>query len=169
MDSGRGSREGCRISFAKVAEFQKRGLVHFHAIVRLDGPEGSTSTPPDWATTDLLTAAVRTAATKVSVTVTGDSIGERVLRWGDRLDIRVIRRPDTADRDDTPLTDAAVAGCVAKYAEGTGTTDRPLYCTRCKGRGRTPTDDGDTPCRSCEGTGLAEPHRRPQGRRTRPP
>ncbi|MER7752687.1 replication initiator [Kitasatospora sp. NPDC097643] len=154
-------RDHCRVSFAKVAEFQKRGLVHFHAIVRLDGPEGSTTTPPAWATTDLLTDAVRTAASKVAVTVTGDSIGERVLRWGAQLDVRVIRNPDTADRDDTPLTDAAVAGYVAKYAtksaEGTGTIDHPLYCTRCKGRGRTPTDTGDTQCRSCEGTGLAEP------------
>ena len=26
-----------RLSFAKVAEFQRRGVVHFHAIVRLDG------------------------------------------------------------------------------------------------------------------------------------
>ena len=25
-----------RISFAKVAEYQKRGAVHFHAIIRLD-------------------------------------------------------------------------------------------------------------------------------------
>jgi hypothetical protein len=26
-----------RVSFAKVAEFQRRGLIHFHAIFRLDG------------------------------------------------------------------------------------------------------------------------------------
>ncbi|MFD7732237.1 replication initiator [Kitasatospora phosalacinea] len=155
-------REQCRVSFAKVAEFQKRGLVHFHAIVRLDGPEGSTTTPPAWATVDLLAAAVREAATRVSITVTGDSIGERELRWGQQLDVREITRPDTADHDDTPLTDAAVAGYVAKYAtksaEGTGTIDRPLYCSPCKGRGRIPTPTGLTDeCAPCEGTGLAEP------------
>jgi len=27
-----------RVSFAKVAEYQVRGVVHFHAIIRLDGP-----------------------------------------------------------------------------------------------------------------------------------
>jgi hypothetical protein len=29
-------RAQVRISFAKVAEYQKRGAVHFHAIIRLD-------------------------------------------------------------------------------------------------------------------------------------
>ena len=28
-----------RVSYAKVAEFQKRGVVHFHAIIRLDGAD----------------------------------------------------------------------------------------------------------------------------------
>jgi hypothetical protein len=35
-----------RLSYAKVAEYQRRGVVHFHAIVRLDGPAGPASTPP---------------------------------------------------------------------------------------------------------------------------
>ena len=26
-----------RVSYAKVAEFQRRGVVHFHGIVRIDG------------------------------------------------------------------------------------------------------------------------------------
>jgi hypothetical protein len=30
-------RQRVRVAYAKVAEFQTRGLVHFHAIVRLDG------------------------------------------------------------------------------------------------------------------------------------
>ncbi|AUG78659.1 Putative replication initiation protein [Kitasatospora sp. MMS16-BH015] len=155
-------RETCRVSFAKVAEFQKRGLVHFHAIIRLDGPDGGTTAPPDWATPDLLTCAVRQAAGRVAITVTGDSIGARELRWGAQLDIREIARPDATADGSAPLTDAAVAGYVAKYAtksaEGTGTIDRPLYCTRCKGRGRTPTGGGLTEeCHRCAGAGLAEP------------
>ncbi|GAA2105224.1 plasmid replication initiator protein [Kitasatospora saccharophila] len=155
-------REQCRVSFAKVAEFQKRGLVHFHAIVRLDGPGGSTEQPPAWATIGLLTDAVRRAADRVHVTVTSDSIGERELRWGAQLDVREIRANDATANGSAPLTDAAVAGYVAKYAtksaEGTGTIDRPLYCGPCKGRGRVPTPAGLTDeCRACEGTGLAEP------------
>ena len=47
-----------RVSFAKVAEYQQRGLVHFHAVIRLDGPDGSTPPPPAWATVAVLTDAI---------------------------------------------------------------------------------------------------------------
>ncbi|MFE3109230.1 replication initiator [Kitasatospora indigofera] len=40
------ARAVLRFSFAKVAEYQKRGLVHFHAVIRPDGPDGSTQPPP---------------------------------------------------------------------------------------------------------------------------
>ncbi len=39
-------RHHTTLSYAKVAEYQKRGQVHFHAVIRLDGPTGPTSTPP---------------------------------------------------------------------------------------------------------------------------
>jgi hypothetical protein len=32
-----------RLSYAKVAEYQRRGVVHFHAIIRLDGPVGPST------------------------------------------------------------------------------------------------------------------------------
>jgi hypothetical protein len=35
-----------RMSYAKVAEFQARGLVHFHAIFRLDGTDPARLIPP---------------------------------------------------------------------------------------------------------------------------
>ena len=54
-----------RVSFAKVAEYQRRGVVHFHAIIRLDGPAGPSTAPPAWATLDLLTAAIAQAADAV--------------------------------------------------------------------------------------------------------
>lgn len=44
-----------RVSFAKVAEYQKRGAVHFHAVIRLDGPTGGDTPPPPWAGAELLT------------------------------------------------------------------------------------------------------------------
>ena len=34
---------GPEVSFAKVAEYQRRGVVHFHAVIRLDGPDGPTT------------------------------------------------------------------------------------------------------------------------------
>ncbi len=50
-----------RVSFAKVAEFQRRGVVHFHALIRLDG--SGAFAPPDLALTAVdLAEAVRAAA-----------------------------------------------------------------------------------------------------------
>ncbi|GLV51278.1 hypothetical protein TBS_18480 [Thermobispora bispora] len=75
-------RDQLIVSFAKVAEYQRRGVVHIHAVIRLDGPDGPTTPPPAWATLDLLTRAVRHAAQAVTVTIPPVA-GEpaRVLRW----------------------------------------------------------------------------------------
>ncbi|MFI9254124.1 replication initiator [Streptomyces sp. NPDC053069] len=54
-------KEVCRVSFGKVAEFQKRGAVHFHAVMRLDGPDGPGTAPPAWATVALLDDATKAA------------------------------------------------------------------------------------------------------------
>jgi hypothetical protein len=55
-----------RVSYAKVAEYQRRGVVHFHAIIRLDGPAGPTTAPPTWATLALLSAAIDQATRAVT-------------------------------------------------------------------------------------------------------
>ncbi|WP_433894630.1 replication initiator protein RepSA [Streptomyces sp. CA-111067] len=120
--------DACRVSFGKVAEFQKRGAVHFHAIVRLDGPDGPQDAPPVWASTGLLDEAIRAAADRVSVPV--PAAGERpavVLRWGAQVDVQPIGSTAT---DGAELTEQAVASYVAKYAtkaaETTGTVDRRI-------------------------------------------
>jgi hypothetical protein len=115
------------VSFAKVAEYQRRGVVHFHAVIRLDGPDGPTSTPPSWATYDMLATAVDQAAHAVSVTTRcAPGLNRRTLRWGRQVDVR----PISATGE---LTDQAVAGYVAKYAtkaaECVGTLDRRLRPT----------------------------------------
>jgi replication initiator protein RepSA len=56
-----------RVSYAKVAEYQRRGVVHFHAIIRLDGPAGRSTALPAWATLALLTDAIDQAARTVHV------------------------------------------------------------------------------------------------------
>lgn len=38
-------RKACRISYSKVVEFQARGLIHVHAPIRLDGPDGPDGEP----------------------------------------------------------------------------------------------------------------------------
>ncbi|MGX7827537.1 replication initiator [Actinokineospora sp. 24-640] len=107
-----------RTEYAKVAEYQSRGLVHFHAVIRLDGPAGPSEPPPFGIDADDLTDAVTTAAQAVSV-----SISTRTLRWGKQLDVRPITT-------DAGWTDKRVARYIAKYAtkgaEAAGTVNRPL-------------------------------------------
>ncbi|WP_406488969.1 replication initiator protein RepSA [Streptomyces phaeochromogenes] len=119
------AREQSRLSFGKVAEYQKRGAVHFHAVIRFDGPDGPDSPPPHWATLGLLDDAIRAAAARVEVDVlpAGDE-PTRALRWGTQLDVQ----PIGAFGNGEDLTEQAVASYVAKYAtkaaETTGTVDR---------------------------------------------
>ena len=61
-----------RLSYVKVAEWQRRGLIHFHAAVRLDAkPQNDGDTehapPPEGYTPDVLNAAIRAAVARVSV------------------------------------------------------------------------------------------------------
>ncbi|MEU4143553.1 replication initiator [Streptomyces parvulus] len=153
-----------RISFAKVAEYQKRGLVHFHAVIRFDGPDGHTTPPPPWATFDALSAAVGLAVERARLTVESDAIGERVIAWGRRFKadpITALGDGELTDARVAEYTDAKVAGYVAKYAtknaEGAGTVDRTLMCRPCAGRGyvRGPDHFHDR-CADCDGTGQAE-------------
>ncbi|MFF3323107.1 replication initiator [Streptomyces sp. NPDC002889] len=118
-----------RVSFAKVAEYQARGAIHFHAVIRLDGPTGGEMPPPDWATAELLADAIREAVKATEVP--GPVLDRRVhtFAFGTQLDIRPIR---SADFDGgAELTERAVAAYIAKYATkgaetATGTLDRPI-------------------------------------------
>jgi hypothetical protein len=113
-----------RVSFAKVAEYQRRGLVHFHAVIRLDGPTGPATPPPAWATLDLLTAAIAQASDSVHIeTPKAPGLPATTLAWGRKYDTR----PITATGE---LNDGKVAAYVAKYAtkaaECTGTLDQRI-------------------------------------------
>ncbi|MFF9409048.1 replication initiator protein RepSA [Streptomyces anandii] len=121
--------DACRLSYGKVAEFQKRGAVHFHAVIRLDGPDGPDSPPPSWAHTGLLTEAIHAAARHTYSSVTVPAAGDqpaRTFQWGRQLDVRPVK----AFGDGSDLTEQAVASYVAKYAtkaaENTGTLDRRI-------------------------------------------
>ncbi|MFG2704659.1 replication initiator [Streptomyces sp. NPDC048386] len=115
-----------RLSFARVAEYQKRAAVHVHAVVRLDGPAGPDDDPPAWGTTELLADAVHASARRVLVhTPHSPAAGELTLRWGAQVDARPLRTNGDGPDDD------AVAAYVAKYvtkgASETGAgTDYPV-------------------------------------------
>lgn len=99
-----------RLSFARVAEYQKRAAVHVHSVVRLDGPGGADDEPPAWGTTELLADAVRASARRVLVhTPYSLAVGELALRWGAQIDARPLRADGDGPDDD------AVAAYVAKY------------------------------------------------------
>ena len=114
-------RAAARVSYVKVAEYQARGAVHLHAIIRLDGPDPHTP-PPGWASAELLAAALRHTAAQVAVP---DPLGGPAVRWGDQLDLRPIH-PGTGE-----WSAGKVAGYLAKYAtkatEGLGAAlDQPI-------------------------------------------
>ncbi|MFF2812504.1 replication initiator protein RepSA [Streptomyces sp. NPDC058000] len=122
-------KESARLSYGKVAEFQKRGALHFHAVIRLDGPDGPGAPPPSWANIDLLTDAIRAAAVHPYTSVTAPAARDepaRSFRWGTQLDVRPVK----AFGDGSDITEQAVASYVAKYAtkaaETTGTLDRRI-------------------------------------------
>lgn len=101
-----------RLEYAKVAEFQARGLVHFHALVRIDGPDGPGSPSPIAAAR--LHDAVRDAAAAVrcSAPPVDDDV-ERILRFGAQTDVKIVRDGSVAGDQ---ITAEQVAAYLAKYA-----------------------------------------------------
>jgi hypothetical protein len=106
-----------RVAHGKAAEYQARGAVHFHALLRLDGYDpvhpGQIIPPPAGITVADLDDAVRHAAC-----VTGFRTGPHPQRpggwsigWGTELDVRVICVTGTST-----ITDLAVASYLAKYS-----------------------------------------------------
>jgi hypothetical protein len=115
-----------RLSFAKVAEYQRRGLIHFHAVIRLDGPDGPHDPTPTWGSTDVLTEAIRTAHANVSITSPEVDGQTWELAFGEQIDIRPIRPADAGKVEDDRgvITDDRLASYVAKYAtKGTGKSE----------------------------------------------
>jgi hypothetical protein len=100
-------RARASIHYLRVAETQRRGLVHFHVVLRADGPVPA-SRPPPWLTVEIFARAVRQAVTSATV-----PMGMGDARWGTQMEL--------VDLGATPQDAARVAGYVAKYA--TKTTD----------------------------------------------
>jgi len=110
--SERAWRTQVRLAFAKVAEFQARGLVHFHAILRLDGAEDRASAPGVAVSSEELCDAIREAAGRAGLD--GDAgAGETIdMRFGEQLHTRVLTGVD----DGRELSPGQVAAYVAKYS-----------------------------------------------------
>ena len=115
-----------RVRYVKVAEYQARGVVHFHAIIRLDAPGDSYQPPPGRYTLAVLTEAITQSAATVQY-ATGDPADPdaRLLGFGAQTDTRPIRHGTRG-----ALTAQAVANYIAKYAtkslDTPGLPDRPI-------------------------------------------
>jgi hypothetical protein len=99
-------------AYAKVGEYHKRGLVHLHALIRLDRamPEYRREElrPPDALfTIEVLEQAVRSAVSEVHANGS-KYLGSPRVRWGDELDVRPL--------SDRGRSARGAAGYLAKYA-----------------------------------------------------
>ena len=110
--SVRAVKEQVRVSYGKVSEFQRRGLIHFHAVVRLDGPEGPQDAPPAWATPDVLDAALRRAHAVTGLTTCRPDGVVLDLAWGRQFDTRRIDQRTAAEveDDDGRISETRLAG-----------------------------------------------------------
>jgi hypothetical protein len=106
------------VSFAKVAEFQRRGIVHYHALIRLDGPGDNYPAPAVSVTAEQLRDAINAAAASVKVTTDPYEYGGPIwqLRFGDQLDIRPVHGTANREASVGPMHPEMVAAYIAKYA-----------------------------------------------------
>jgi Replication initiator protein, pSAM2 len=106
-----------RVSYAKVAEFQRRGLIHFHAIFRLDGHDSArperTVPPHPVFTADVLADVIQqvTSVTRFATVTHPARTNGWDIAWGTQIDPRTVRLTG-----DGQITDVAVASYLAKYA-----------------------------------------------------
>jgi hypothetical protein len=100
------------VSCVKVAEYQARGLVHFHAVFRIDRAmpkyrEHEVRPPDPRFTSRLLEHAVNSALDAVDAPIAEDlasQLGKRRVKWGKQRDVR-------------PVENASeLAGYLAKYS-----------------------------------------------------
>jgi hypothetical protein len=105
--SARQAARRLRLSYVKVVEFQRRGSVHLHALVRVDVRDDEHGECPEGIDVDTLAAALRIAAKKVSAPLPGGECDRR-MTWGQQVDAGVIAEADNGRR--------RAAAYLAKYA-----------------------------------------------------
>ncbi len=94
-----------RLSYVKVVEFQRRGLIHLHLVIRLDDPEDILRAPLIPIDPTQIELALEIASRQVKLHV-GPADAGHTIAWGTQTDTRTI------DPDES----ARVANYIAKYA-----------------------------------------------------
>lgn len=113
------------VQYSKVAEYQRRGLIHFHALVRLDGPktDDAFAPAPAGVSAELLAEVVEEAVASVRFTAPPVYNGDvrRMLAFGAQVDSRPVKVGHRTDNPDGPLNAEQVAGYLAKYSTKSAT------------------------------------------------
>lgn len=115
--------EHARLSYAKVIEYQDRGLVHLHVVVRLDGPAGPQDSTPRTLTVERFQAAAVGARQGTRLPLPLTMSAPRDARWGGQFDVREVTLDEGAP--------GAIAAYIAKYStkstDGLGQLDHRLH------------------------------------------
>jgi hypothetical protein len=108
-------RDHLAIRYVKVAEYQARGVVHFHAIIRLDHP-GETWQPPNPRfTATMLCDAIDQAVNAVYLTTDAHAGCPPItLRFGSQTDARPVRRSPDLPGTGRALSAQAVANYIGQ-------------------------------------------------------
>ena len=123
---------GVRVSHGKAAEYQARGAVHFHVLLRLDGlddddPARLLPPPPGITAADLEDATRHAAATITCLTAAAPGQAHRLAHHAGAASWTCGRSPCAATGT---ITDLMVASYLAKYStkgtEVTGHTSKRL-------------------------------------------
>ncbi len=113
--SDRKLKRYARLDYSKVVEFQARGLIHVHALFRLDGPDGPGSAPPPQIDAVRLGELVTAAGLRTRFTFTAPGCRPLELRWGDQLHTRPVTIDAGGDDRNGPAHPRQVAAYLAKY------------------------------------------------------
>jgi hypothetical protein len=96
-------RKVAELNYLRIAELQRRGLVHLHCVLRCDGPEGPSSEPPEWLTAELVAKQLLSVVSDLELETPAGS----TVRWGTQRDVADLTGASESGR---------VAAYVAKYA-----------------------------------------------------
>jgi hypothetical protein len=117
-----------RLRFTKVIEYQARGSIHVHAVLRLDGPDSDLVAAPSagWSV-ELLEEAIRAAAAIVRTPIPGDAGkgGDRV-GWGEQIDVQPLAGAAEGGQSETRRVAAYIAKYATKSTDDAGALDRRL-------------------------------------------
>jgi hypothetical protein len=96
----------------------RRGVVHFHALIRLDGPGDGYPAPTVAVTVDQLGDAIQSAATATAVVTDPYQYDGPIwrLRFGEQVDIRPVHGTAYREASVGPMHPEMVAAYIAKYA-----------------------------------------------------